>query len=184
MKYKKQKLKGKVKCPCCNAFMGTNDYSSLKQSYDTLVEQRGAHYVTLKIAINYLNWACDFCLKRKSAIIAKPLVQNYYGYDLPYFMYFDKERKCQDCSKDFIFSKEEQKHWYETLKFYVSAQAIHCKDCRKDRRQLKAQNNRIMELTAKDTLSKEELLELSKIYTEIGAIEKANRYKNKAKKAT
>jgi hypothetical protein len=45
--------------------------------------------------------------------------------------YFDLERICRDCGKPFIFYAAEQKHWYETLRFPLEADAIRCPVCRK-----------------------------------------------------
>lgn len=45
--------------------------------------------------------------------------------------YFDLERQCCDCNRQFIFFAEEQKFWYEDLGFYQSADAVRCPDCRR-----------------------------------------------------
>ena len=48
----------------------------------------------------------------------------------PYFVYLDEERKCRTCGCDFIFFKEEQQFWFETLGFWVQSEAVNCKKCR------------------------------------------------------
>lgn len=55
---------------------------------------------------------------------------------VPVTHYFDLERVCQKCGKSFIFFAAEQKHWYETLRFPLEAQAIHCPICRKQNQAL------------------------------------------------
>jgi hypothetical protein len=52
---------------------------------------------------------------------------NSYG---PLFWYQDKTKQCRDCGVEFVFSKEEQKHWYEDLKIPIYADAVSCKNCR------------------------------------------------------
>jgi len=56
----------------------------------------------------------------------------------PRHWYIDAAFRCPRCNRTFVFSAEEQRFWYEELKFYVDSQATHCKECRKEMRQLKA----------------------------------------------
>lgn len=44
--------------------------------------------------------------------------------------YYDVERRCCDCRQPFIFFAQEQKHWYESLRFPLEADAIRCPLCR------------------------------------------------------
>jgi hypothetical protein len=81
-----------------------------------------------------LYWACNLCIREQRAILANPSKQKWCDVP-PYFAYFDEERNCADCSEPFLFSKEEQKHWYETLKFWVQSRPIRCKTCTKRRKQ-------------------------------------------------
>jgi hypothetical protein len=53
--------------------------------------------------------------------------------------YFDLERRCRDCSRQFIFFAEEQKYWYEELGFYQSADAVRCPECRRKQHGLERQ---------------------------------------------
>lgn len=48
----------------------------------------------------------------------------------PIYWYEDKQVKCVDCSCQFIFTKEEQRHWYEELHFPIYAEAVRCQECR------------------------------------------------------
>lgn len=59
---------------------------------------------------------------------------NSYG---PLFWYEDQSKKCIDCGREYVFSKEEQKHWYEELKIPIYAEANRCKECRATIRETK-----------------------------------------------
>src|SRR5262245_59246467 len=45
---------------------------------------------------------------------------------VPRFFYVDDARTCVQCGAEFVFSGEEQKFWYETLKFHFDSVAIRC----------------------------------------------------------
>lgn len=45
--------------------------------------------------------------------------------------YYDLERRCRDCSKEFIFFAAEQKYWYEELQFGLDSDCVRCASCRK-----------------------------------------------------
>ena len=45
--------------------------------------------------------------------------------------YFDVEKVCRDCGRRFIFFADEQKYWYEDLRFPLEADAVRCPPCRK-----------------------------------------------------
>ena len=61
-------------------------------------------------------WACDDCIHSGIAINGDPGAQLYCDFD-PYLAYFDILKGCEKCHEDYVFRKEEQKFWYETLKF-------------------------------------------------------------------
>lgn len=46
--------------------------------------------------------------------------------------YFDERRVCRDCQRPFLFFADEQKHWYEELRFTLEADCMRCVPCRKD----------------------------------------------------
>ena len=48
--------------------------------------------------------------------------------------YIDSTFKCMDCCKDFLFSAEEQRYWYEQRRFYVDSKPTRCPACRKKER--------------------------------------------------
>jgi len=64
-----------------------------------------------------------------TAIKAEPSLQNHPT--VPVTHYFDVERVCRDCKQPFIFFAEEQKYWYEALKFPLDSDCIRCPKCRK-----------------------------------------------------
>ena len=47
--------------------------------------------------------------------------------------YLDLDQCCWGCARRFIFFAEEQKYWYESLRFYLSSPCINCVECRKTR---------------------------------------------------
>ena len=55
---------------------------------------------------------------------------------VPVTHYFDLERICRECGRPFIFFAVEQKHWYETLRFPLEADAVRCPICRKQNQAL------------------------------------------------
>ena len=65
----------------------------------------------------------------RTAIKAESNLQN--QPTVPVTHYFDVERICRDCKKSFIFFAEEQKHWYERLRFPLEADCVRCPRCRK-----------------------------------------------------
>lgn len=52
--------------------------------------------------------------------------------------YFDAKRVCRKCGQPFLFFAEEQKHWYEDLKFPLEADCLDCVPCRKDEQRVRA----------------------------------------------
>jgi hypothetical protein len=63
----------------------------------------------------------------------------------PIFWYQDQSKKCVDCGVEFVFSKEEQKHWFEELTIPIYAEANRCKDCRATVRKAKVAQKLHME---------------------------------------
>lgn len=56
----------------------------------------------------------------------------------PRHWYIDAEFACQRCGESFVFTAEEQRFWYEELKFYVDSLPQQCQPCRRELRSLKA----------------------------------------------
>lgn len=56
---------------------------------------------------------------------------------VPVTHYFDARRICRQCQRPFLFFADEQKYWYEELKFPLEADCLECVPCRKDEQQLR-----------------------------------------------
>lgn len=74
--------------------------------------------------------------------------------------YFDARRDCRKCGKPFLFFAEEQKHWYEALKFPLEADCLECVPCRKDEQQLRAARQQYEALLGATTRSEADTLAL------------------------
>ncbi len=80
-------------------------------------------------------WGClhpDY----ESAIKADITRQDYCSY--PRHWYIDATFRCDRCEELFCFSAAEQKAWYEDYGIYVDSCPRHCRECRKELRDLKA----------------------------------------------
>ena len=64
-----------------------------------------------------------------SAVRADISKQNYTV--CPRHWYVDATFKCVECGSEFVFTSEEQRFWFEDLKFFVDSQAKRCPACRK-----------------------------------------------------
>lgn len=82
-------------------------------------------------------WACDACLNGGQALRGD-ICQQTYGIWQPHLAYVDQHSVCRTCRKAFVFTKEEQKHWYEDLKFWVVSYAVRCCACRQALRERRA----------------------------------------------
>lgn len=51
------------------------------------------------------------------------------GYSRPPEIYTDQYPKCRDCGREFLFSAEEQRAWYEEFGIPHHATAARCRDC-------------------------------------------------------
>ncbi len=49
----------------------------------------------------------------------------------------DVKKECRKCKRFFYFFAEEQKYWYEELKFSPSAECVFCPECRQARNKVK-----------------------------------------------
>ena len=80
-----------------------------------------------------LYWACNACIRASRALRTDPEKQKWCDCE-PYLAYFDEKRSCVDCGASFTFTKETQKHWYETLQFWVWSRPIRCEECNRKRK--------------------------------------------------
>lgn len=70
-----------------------------------------------------------FYLLLGSAIAADTARQRYGVFPRRY--YVDTLQRCVRCGGWFLFFAREQRHWHETLGFWIDADCVHCIDCRK-----------------------------------------------------
>jgi hypothetical protein len=54
---------------------------------------------------------------------------------VPVTHYYDEERRCLDCRRWFLFFAEEQRFWYEELRFPIEADCVRCHPCRRVERE-------------------------------------------------
>ena len=142
-------------------------------------KQYGDYYKELEINTykSFLNedfsWACDQCLRSGKAVTANPSAQFYSWH--PHYAYFDTQHICRTSKVKFIFGKEEKRYWFETLKFWTESKPVNSPECRKELRELKAENKLLSDLLRKDEkeLSAEELEQIIEIYSKWDKIEKA-----------
>jgi Probable zinc-ribbon domain len=60
------------------------------------------------------------------------------AHHVPKYFYIDEPRTCIQCAQRFVFRAEEQKYWYETLKFNFASVPVRCLGCRRSRRSERA----------------------------------------------
>lgn len=130
----------KSKCPSCGIKRTPDETRELHKFIDRLFEQqprwsdwfyRGEKELAYDKYTRGNGWACDECTRKDLVLLADLEKQEYLDWP-PYFVYLEKERECRTCGSEFLFSKEEQKFWYETLGFWVQSEAVNCKECRAD----------------------------------------------------
>lgn len=92
----------------------------------------------------------------ETAILANTEMQNYSFFPRKY--YVDAMRTCRTCQRPFIFSAREQRYWFETLRFYVDADCVHCSECRRASRVLQRRLRRYSDVFAKPRPSRKELM--------------------------
>lgn len=108
----------------------------------------------------YLGWhsSADERIS-ETAIAANPERQP--NATVPVTHYFDLKRKCRDCGRNFFFFADEQRHWYETLHFYLGADCVRCIDCRVLERETKRLRERYETLLNQGEWSDRDALELA-----------------------
>ena len=119
-------MKNKLICPNCNKKRNFEG-SSLEQ-----------YFKHKKITVNKKNikdlsksnrWACAHCLKKGKAQLPNYKKQSY-GLQGPLSTYSDVPKTCFTCNQAFVFSANEQRYWYETLKFNLKSSPKNCPKCR------------------------------------------------------
>jgi hypothetical protein len=79
---------------------------------------------------------------------------------IPVTHYFDARRVCRKCERPFLFFAEEQKHWYEDLRFPLEADCLECPSCRKGEQRLRASRQKYEALLEKAARTPAQTLEL------------------------
>ena len=77
-------------------------------------------------------WAvCPRCILKGRALVGDVSKQNY-GIGGPIRAYWDQQRQCQYCGRDYLFTAQEQQFWYEEQNFTTQSAPIGCIVCRKE----------------------------------------------------
>jgi hypothetical protein len=98
----------------------------------------------------------DDTLFPETALVANTVEQNYAVYPRKY--YVDVLHSCRTCHRPFIFFAKEQHYWFETLRFFVDADCVHCPDCRRKSRAVQRRLRRYSDLFAKSEATDKELM--------------------------
>ncbi|MEL6254958.1 MAG: zinc-ribbon domain containing protein [Bacteroidota bacterium] len=179
---KKKKSHALLKCPSCKAEISPK---AAKACLERDIPYGSITYRVLGPSLqNHKRpiWACDECLESGKAIIVDVSKQIYLDYD-PYLAYVDRANICKSCGDHFVFSKSEQKYWYEELKFWVQVNPNNCQKCRKEIRHQKNLNAELsFLLKEKDNWILPELERIVEIYIELEKYEKAKFYQGKIDK--
>jgi hypothetical protein len=178
-----------IPCPCCRRHV---DHRRIRQTFalfpfDGMMStaSAGPEATFLEVLRRYpgfYQWACDDCLDNGRALRADPRKQFYtfkYPWDTaqPFFAYFDRNRTCEACGEEFVFTKEEQQYWYEQLQFVVYSVPNQCPACRKERRQKRNLNRELSELLRAGVPGQiDQLRRIAAIYAAMGKPEKEKAY--------
>ncbi|MDO7845994.1 zinc-ribbon domain containing protein [Hymenobacter sp. M29] len=160
---KRAKAHNSLRCPCCGEIRGPQEQQVFLKQLEAEVPART--YITLSgvwLGNAYwhdakkggVDWACDECMQSLRAVKGQPAKQLFYDF-APHFAYFDKTKTCRDCGLEFTFSKAEQLHWYEQLRFWVQAEKVRCGPCQ----QLKKQHDQFSQLMAANNFTDHEALQ-------------------------
>jgi len=91
-----------------------------------------------------------------TVLAANVALQNYCLYPRRY--YVDMLKECRRCGRPFIFFAREQRHWFETLRFYVDADCVECPECRSAFRLVQRRLRRYSALLRKTPIVRKELM--------------------------
>jgi hypothetical protein len=195
-KTKKPGTQPMLYCPCCSKERTASQARTLlslekkyNENYQDPYSGPPPEGWILKVAGNKdrkLAWACDVCLSEGRAIRAEPWRQLT-GLMYPFFAYIDQSLPCEDCGKDFKFSAQEQRYWYDVLQFQIDSYPKQCAPCRRKRRIYKRHFHDLQRaIEALDSNSSEQLAHVAEGFLKIGSPQKAleffRRARNKARK--
>lgn len=114
-----------------------------------------------------VQWACDDCLESDRAELADPRRQRYLDHP-PFLAYYNRRLSCRDCRSEFLFARSEQRHWYETLRFWVQARAVRCPTCRRADQARASASRELASITPDDTATAEGLVHVASLHLALG----------------
>ncbi|WP_345057612.1 zinc-ribbon domain containing protein [Hymenobacter glaciei] len=170
-----------LRCPCCGEVRGPAEHQAfLKQVAKEVPEKT---YITRRGILlgnvywcdarkGLVDWACDECLQNGRALSAQPVKQLFCDI-APHFAYFDKAGVCRECGVAFTFSKGEQQHWYEHLRFWVQAEKVRCEACQQHK---KRRDHFSQLMAANDYSNQEAVQEIIAYYLEEKEFNKAKQF--------
>ncbi len=126
---------------------------------------------------------CDHCIMSQKAILANASKQTSFGMKGAFFAYIDENHKCSTCREPFVFTKEEQQHWYETLQIETDVEVKNCPPCRKKIRKQKASATKFTRLM--ENLDEQDTDQLTLVvdgFLERNNVPKAKFYLSKVRK--
>jgi len=178
-------MKRFVKCPSCDSRKSVSS-NIPPLSIELELERRGLSpwwakpEWSLWSGHNPVRWACTQCLESGRAIPADPSRQLFCDWP-PYLAYFDIGHRCSDCGEKFVFTKHEQRFWYEELGFWVQSRPKQCAACRQKRRTTTVANTRLQHAIAElDPQNSEHLAKVSQLYLDVGSRAKAIEFLRRA----
>jgi hypothetical protein len=105
------------------------------------------------------------------------------GYGPFRYAYFDQNRRCSLCDKDFVFSSSEQQYWYETLRFYPASEPNECADCRRKLRFTSSRTTKLSRLLPQfESGDSTHIEEIVKLYLELDKVQSAKHFLARAQK--
>lgn len=111
-----------------------------------------------EIRKGYWGYGEDEYIYPDSVLVADTTKQKYSA--VPRLYYVDIVRSCRDCQHEFIFYATEQRHWYETLGFYIDADCVRCLKCRVTDQTLRRRFQRYSKTVSRKDLTDEEFITL------------------------
>lgn len=187
-----------IQCPCCGEVKKVSetslidDFFESKPSGMSIKAQKNFLHSKAEVAQKSYQlgyrlsphslWACNACKQEGiHAIKANQHLQNH-CMGGPYNWYITYSIQCADCKREFQFSAQEQRRWYEELGFIIHSIPKRCSTCRKERRSSKQAQEEIgLILGSKERPGIEELSRLVHCYEQLGAMEKAEETKRRIK---
>lgn len=104
-----------------------------------------------------------------------------YGWEGPIEVYQDQPKTCVRCRAVFVFSAQDQQHYYEVLRFRTCAAPSTCPACRRLRRQARQARARLQALlTGAGPSTVHELAEASLLLAQLGRKQRAEELHRRA----